>query len=146
MNRSRDHWAQLKKEFPSLMYLLIVQTWLNFNFPAFTRLGSPINTLFSIAISIISCVVYLHVFLFPENYAPQLHLQFLDLFPDPAFYKNIFRTGMILVFHFAFLYMWHTDYYGISALWYLILYLHSTISFILMYNAACDCVSTKQHL
>lgn len=132
-------WIQCKKELPIFVYLSVIQIWLNFNFPAFNRLGSPVV---QVLLSIVSVGVYLHVILFTERYVKYIDMSFLDDFPDPALVKNIFKAGMLFVLHVSYLYLWLINFYGVASIWYLILYVHWAITFLLLYNA----ISSKRSL
>ncbi len=136
MNTFKGRWPQFKQELSALIYLAIVQTWLYFNLPVFIRLGSPLSVIVAAMASVISMVIYLYVFLFPENYAPLINVEFLDDFPEPALAKNIFRGMMLIVFHVTCLYAWYGGYHGMSNAWYAISYVHCVISFILIYKTA----------
>lgn len=123
---------QLKKV-AALLYLSTIQTWLNFNYPAFVKLGSPLNFIASTFVSIICIFVYLYIFLYGKNFISKIvNLKFLDDFPDSMFFKNIFIVGMLIIFHTIYFYMWQT-HYNISNVWPIICYLHCILTFLLIY-------------
>ena len=63
------YWPKLKQNLPALIYLCIVQTWINFNFPAFVRIGENLGSPLSIVIggiaNLIFIFMYIYVFAFP---------------------------------------------------------------------------------
>ena len=135
MDIFKGHWPQFKQESTALIYLFIVQTYLNFNYPAFIKLGSPLNICWAVTSSIACALIYLYVFLFPENYAYLINLEFFDDFPDPILIKNIFKGLMFLVANSTYLYLWHINYFDASNVWYAAWYLHNAIALTLVYKA-----------
>jgi hypothetical protein len=129
-------WRQFKQELPALLYLSIVQTWLNFNFPAFNGLESSFNVAAVILLSILCILVYSYAFIFPENYAQIINLGFFDDAPDPLFVKDVFRGLMCILFNSVFFYMWYVNYYRVSDIWYVVSYIHFIVTAALIYRAA----------
>lgn len=137
VNTDKSRYFLFKQKLPILIYLSIIQTWLNFNFPAFIRLGSQCDIPMKVMISIAVMLIYLTILIFPEHYSSLINLAFLDDFPNPHLFKHIFRGLMLLAFHALYLYFWYIDYHQVSNTWYVILYAHYIIKFILIYQLIC---------
>lgn len=135
MNIFKGRWPQLIQNLSTIIYLSIVQIWLNFNFPAHSRLGSPWNIIVGIMASIACLLAYISVFAFPEKYVTLFNLEFFDDSSNPILFKRIFTGFMLAVFHITSLYLWHIDYYGLTNTWYIILYANNSTALILLYRA-----------
>ena len=135
-NIFKEHWPLCKRELPALIFLCIVQTVLNFNFPLYMRLVSPLNIVVAATVSIACMLMCFYIFSSPEKYTPLFEVEFLDDFPNQAFFKNIFRSGMLVIYHATFFYMWYLDYHHVYNMWYAIWYAHMITFFILLHRAA----------
>ncbi len=78
---SQERWAKFRQELIPMVLLSTVQVWWCFNFPAFIRLGSPLNTIVSLISSILSVFLYFFIFSSADNYAPYSNLEYLDEVP-----------------------------------------------------------------
>jgi hypothetical protein len=136
MNIFQGRWCQFKQELPALLYLAIVQTWLNFNFPAFNGREGFFSVVILTLLSILCILVYSYAFIFPENYAQIINLGFFDDAPDPLFVKDVFRGLMCILFNSVFFYMWYVNYYRVSDIWYVVSYIHFIVTAALIYRAA----------
>lgn len=132
MNIPKNSRARFKKFFPEFLLFIALQILLNYNFPAFVRLGSPLNIVVEALVSVACVVVYAHLFLFPENYIRLINLEFFDDFQDPILFKSIFKGLMLMVCQVSWSYLWYIDYYNMSNEWYIILYSYYTFAFLII--------------
>lgn len=114
-----------------VIYLAISQVWLNFNYPAFMRLGSPFNIIVPTILTILCFNVYFIVYKFPHSFFSLF--TFLNDFPP--MYKKLFIILFVAYIHVLFLYIWHKDYYAATSLFYFVLYVHCLVTFILINRA-----------
>ena len=135
MNISKDRWLNFKQNLPTLIYLSIVQTWLNFNYPVFIRLGNPLSILITVLLSILCIAIYTYVFVYPENLSRQMNLEFLDDFPNPIFAKNLFNFLYFGLGYLFYLYLCSKNFYNVDGIWYVVWYVHYVVTFILIYRA-----------
>jgi hypothetical protein len=137
MNFFQKHLSKFKQELASIVFLSAIQVWLNFNFPAFVRLGTPLSTIVSLSISVFSVLVYVYVFLYADTYVPRFNLAYLDDAPEPYrnTLKNLHRIGLITLALVSIVYLWYRDYYRMSNIWYVIMYAHQLLAFMLMVRA-----------
>jgi hypothetical protein len=146
------YWVKLKQNIAALLYLCVIQTWWNFKFPAFIRLGTPWNILVSTGLSIACILIYFSIFVYPEKYAPSFNLEYLNEAPISWNLKQIHRMLFFLLMHSAFFYMWYMDFYHMPSLYYLFWYVHCAIVFIIIahsiqeYNHEQNKDRTKQTL
>lgn len=133
MNISQTRWSKLKTEFFSVLYLCIVQTWLNFTFPTFIELGVP----FCVGISIVAILWYIFSFSQADIYLTPLMLEvFNDVQEEHReTMRNILRAALFVFAHILFLYIWRHDYYRMSSFYYPLYYLHFVIAYTLMIRA-----------
>lgn len=132
MNSLKEKLHQLKQELIPLLYISIIQIWWNFNFPAFKRLGSPLNTLVGIGMSIISTIAYISIFIFPEKHAPSFNLEYLNNAPNKSFLKQIHRIALTLFLFCTMFVFWYKDLYQMSNTYYILCYVHWIIVFLLI--------------
>jgi len=125
-------WSEFKHEIFPLLYLAIVQTWFNFKFPLFVRLGMPLSVIVCAIMSMSIIFCYCTIFLFPEIYAPHYNLEWLDDSPDPEFFKEIYTFCLRIIIWGGFFYFWYTDYYGMSNVNYVFLFVHWFITYMFM--------------
>ena len=135
MNIFKGRWPQFKQELPTILYLLIIQIWLNFNCPFVRWFPYPWNLIVASALCVICAFLYIYNFVFPEKYAPLVNLEFLDDFPNPTFFKKLFWAWKLFVATVVYLFMWKKDYWHMSFAWYLLCYLHYIVTIFLMYKA-----------
>jgi hypothetical protein len=137
MNISRERWAKFKQELNSIIVVSIFQIWWNFNFPAFMRLDDSMRFILGISMSVISTFVFIYVFSSADKYAPYYNLEGFNEGPEEYrdIFKNIYRIGLIALTHIVIFYIWHNNIYGMSNLYYAILYAHCLISRVLIAKA-----------
>ena len=128
---------RLKRELPSLIYLSIVQTYLNFTFPVFIRLGKPLNLIIPLALSIFCIFIYVYLLGFSKGLVGFHHQEHFDNAPTEIrdklkIYENIW---LIIIAHLMLLYTWYYNIYNIHSIFYLIYYLHSFITILLIGRA-----------
>lgn len=131
---SKAHWRQVKKQLPILIFVILIQTWLIFNFPAFVFLGSPFDGALKLLTSIGCAFVYMYIIIYPEKLAPLATLDFLDSFPNRKKWKRVFKILMVAMIFATFWYLKHVNYYHMQSMWYGILYLSLLIPSILLYS------------
>ena len=136
MNIFTDRRLNIKHNLNAIIYLSIVQTWLNFNYPALIRGGSILDIGFTSFASIACVFLYLYVFMFPEIYLPLVNLEFLDDFPNPNFVKRLFKLLLFVVSNATYLYLCSINYHGVQNIYYLLWYIHCVATFTLIYRAA----------
>lgn len=125
-------WSEFKHEIFPLLYFFTVQAWYHYNFPFYVRLGMPLSIIVCTITYASGVFFYCTMFLFPELYAPQYNLVWLDDSPDPVLFKKIFRTLMVLIIGNIWFYVWYADYYGMSGINYILLYVHWIVNLIFM--------------
>ena len=124
------YWSLYKYELFPLLYLLIIQTWVTFNFPAFIRLGNPWYWIVSTSLSLFGIITYIFLILFPERLARSYNASFLDEAPDASTFKKIYNAIRLLIAIAITLYIWHIDYYRMSNIHYIILFTHYIIVYL----------------
>lgn len=135
MNIDGKRRARFKQNLLAILYLSVIQTWLNFNFPAFTQLGSPLSDLLKVIMSIMFIFGYIMILVFPHDHVRSINLEFLDDFPDPILFKNIFKVLMLIVANATFIYLWYTDFHRVPSKWYFIWYVHSVIALFIIHRS-----------
>ena len=135
MHISKNRWLNFKQNLPSLIFLSIVQIWLNFNYPVFIRLGHPWSILLAILSSIACIFVYVYAFAYPETFSRQMNLAFLDDLPNPTLIKNIFVYLYFGLGYLFYLYVCSINFHNVDGRWYVIWYAHFVIAFVLIYRA-----------
>ena len=135
MHISKDCWLNFKQNLPTLIYLSIAQTWLNFNYPIFIRVGSPLYIFVTALISIACIAIYTYLFMYPETLSSQMNLEFLDDVPNPILVKNIFKFLYFGLGYLFYLYLCSTNFHNVDGIWYVIWYVHYTVTFVLVYRA-----------
>lgn len=111
-----------------LVYLMIAQVWLNFNYSAFMRLGSTFNIIIPTIATIMCSCIYSIIFLYPEVIPSPL--KYFNDFPNSKMYKRLLVVSISFLINIFYLYLWHVNYYSASNVWYLILYIQYIVTLI----------------
>jgi hypothetical protein len=135
MNILAERRSKFRQELIPIIYVSIFQIWLNFNFPAFIRLGSPWNSIISLIMSIACIIIYIFIFSYADTYASYVNLEYLDEAQNPSTLKNIERGGLLIVAHIGLFFAWHKNLYSMADMLYVLCYVHCFIAFILLYRA-----------
>lgn len=135
---SQERWAKFRQELIPMVLLSTIQVWWCFNFPAFIRLGSPLNTIVSLISSIISVLLCFFIFSSTDNYAPYSNLEYLDEVPisHRHIFKNIIRISFATIFNLGIFFAWYNNLYGMSNFYYAFSYIYFLIAIALMARAA----------
>lgn len=132
MNGFAYRLNRVKKNWPSLLFLTVWQTALNFTFPALERLGGLWYFAVGSLLSIWCIIVFVHLAMYPEKLRPLLTFEFFDNFPDAIFVKRLFVAFMVAINLACYFTFWYIDYYAMPSIWYLIWGLHGLITFMIM--------------
>ncbi len=137
MNTLQTHWSKFKQEYISILYVSIIQIWFNFKFPAFIKLGTPLNTIVSLSCSIATTLCYMIVFSHANIYLSQYNLEGSNNTQEK--YKKTaqkaLQIGLFIWAHILFFYMWRHNYYDMSAFFYALFYVHCLTVFLLIARA-----------
>ena len=143
MNTVQNRWSKFKQEFFIILYVSITQIWFNFKFPAFIKLGTPLNTMVSLSCSMVTTLCYIIIFSHADLYLAQFkQMQYNQKKCNDAqedYYIKIIQkalqTTLFLAAHTIFFYIWIYDFYGASNLYYALFYVHCVTIFLLMARA-----------
>lgn len=128
---------RLKRELPSLIYLSIAQTYLNFTFPVFIRLGKPYNLIIPFFLSIFCIFIYIYLLGFSKGLVGFHHQEYFNDVPNEL--RNKIKLSekiwLAIIGNLTFLYMWYYNIYNIHPIYYLIYYLHSFITVLIIGRA-----------
>ncbi len=130
-NTFTDRWPKFKQELIPIVCLSIIQIWLNFNFPFFGRWEAPWDTLLTINACVIGVIGLVYLFSFADK-----HFTWHKLPPNAHVVRKIERTLPIIMFHFAWFFMWYKDSHNMPNIYYPLIYLNCLLMFALLYRAA----------
>ena len=137
MNKTNKHYLKFKQELPSIILISILQTWWNFNFPPFIRLGQPWSFIASLTATIFCITACTYMFSHADKYAKAFSLDYLDEAPEPlgSNLKLFSKIAAPIIPLTIFWYLWQIDYYRMSNLHYAGMYSCTFLMFILFYKA-----------
>lgn len=137
MNISNERLSKLKRELPAIIFISTIHLWWCFNFPAYVRLGFPLNYILSLFMSIFGVVVYAVMFTAPQKIVSCLKFDQID---ETVFgghiLKRIMPIWIIFVYHITMLVMWYKDFYHMPGIYYAILYVYCVVVYLLLFRAA----------
>lgn len=87
-------------------------------------------------LSVATTISYVWLFSDAQRFRPMLELETFDDAPHAQLLKNLMRAGWLIVAHIAVFYMWYTNYFFMSNIYYVIWYVHCVITFVIFYKAA----------
>lgn len=132
-----NRWIRFKRELPSLIYLCIIQTYLNFTFPVFVRLGKPLNIFYPAFLSLLCIFIEIYFFVFEDKLFTIITQEHYDNAPMPLRdnLKKAERFFLIIVLQIVFFFLWYYDFYKMHSVYYFIYYFHGIIGIYLMVRA-----------
>ena len=136
LNIIRERWPLFQKNWPSILFVALVQLWWGVTFPVITKLGAPWNIIMGLFSGVFGLWIALYVFLFPEKFAPGFTLSYLNKTASPKTAKIITHAVRISTFSAGMFIVWYKKWYGMSNSWYAMLYASSIMMFALIYRAS----------
>lgn len=128
--------SKLKQEFLSIAFLSISQIILSYYFPSYMGLGKHFRIIALVISSIVSVCVYVITFSCANQYAYYLNFDGYDLMPHAHLLKKITQASILALWISIFYFLWHINFYNMSNLHYLLLYIHISFGFFLFCKAA----------
>ena len=127
---------KLKQELPTILFISTIHIWCCFNFPAYIRLGFPLNYILSTAVGIFGVVAYVFMLTAPQKIVSYLKFDQID---ETVFgghiLKQIMPIWIIFVYHASMLVTWYKDFYHMPSIWYAILYVYCAVVYVLLFRA-----------
>ncbi len=137
MNIFEGRWSKIKQELLPIIYLSVIQIWWSFNFPLYARAGAPWTTILGVGMSILGVVMYAIIFSSPQKFVTYLKFDQID---EALLYghiiKKFMRLWMVIVGFLTMLIMWYKNVYHMPSVYYVLIYIHFTVFYILLFRAA----------
>lgn len=142
-NAFKERLPKFKQELPSIIFISAIQIWWCFNYPLYTRLGTPWNTLLGVGLSIVGIIACIYIFTFADKMASVFNFDSLAKYPYSDMLKKVIKIYLIACFHFGIFIIWYNDFCHLPHLYYVLSYINFLIIFVLFLRAmnrpvACD--------
>ena len=139
MQKELINLPKLKQELFPVIILSVSHVWLTFQFPPYLRLGTPWSYIVCALVSGISIIVCVIAFSLANNCISYLNFESFDQWPLPQLFAKEFKLltklSIIASYFMIMAFYWYIDFFRMSHFYYVVLYAHTTMCFLLWYRA-----------